>query len=108
MAQLKLKTDDGKEYILSFDRKTVKRMEKNGFRIEDTWEHPVLGIPELFHGAFQIKQQGITREQTEKILEGVANKEALIMKLIEMYQEPVDTLFNEPKEEAKNATWEVV
>lgn len=108
MKTIKIKTSDGKDYTLAFTRKTVAAMSQAGFRINDVSENPVIGVPQLFNGAFLRFHRGIKQELTDAIWEEITNKEDLLLKLIEMYSEPIDSLLDEPKEDAKNATWEVV
>lgn len=106
--QIKITTDEGKDYTLAFNNKTVKLMSANGFRIEDVWEKPIIGIPALFHGSFSVHHKGITQKLTDEIWATIKGKEALIEQLVKMYQKPIEAVLDEPEEDEKNATWEVV
>lgn len=106
--KLKIKTADGKDYMLAYDRNSCARMSRKGFKIEDVADKPVIGIPMLVAGAFIKFHPELTQAQIDAMWENVSDKEGLLYKLIEMYQEPIDSLLEEPKDEAKNSTWEVV
>lgn len=101
---------DGKEYSLAFTRKTVTEMARNGFRIDDVADpsRMVIGVPQLFAGAFLRFHRGIKQELVDEIWDSVSNKSGLINKLVEMYAEPINALLDEPQDEAKNGSWEVV
>jgi len=106
--QIKITTDEGKDWTLAFNNRSVRRMSENGFKIEDVWERPIIGIPALFHGAFYVHHKGITPEMTDQIWKTIKGKEALVGQLVKMYQKPVEAVLDEPEENGKNATWEVV
>lgn len=107
MKSIKIRTEnDGKEYTLAFTRMVVRNMMRAGFKLEDCLNIPLDGIPRLFNGAFRAFHPGTEMEVTDKIWEESPNKEALLKALMQMFHEPVDSLFDEPTE--KNATWEVV
>ena len=108
MKELKIKTAEGKEYTLAYNRNTVSQMARNGFNIEDTYNKPTIGIPQLFAGAFIRYHRGIKQEVVDAIWAELPSKEKLLEELIKMYQAPIDALLDEPKEEGKNASWEVV
>lgn len=99
---------DGIEYTLEFTRSTVKRMEDAGFVLSEVRERPVTNLPLLFQGSFlahhtyALRQKGLV----DKIFENIPDKQALMFKLIEMYGDSVDSLFDEPEPSEKNAQWE--
>lgn len=108
MKTIKIKTNDGKDFTLAFTRKTVSRMSQNGFKITDVRDNPIIGIPQLIAGAFLRFHPGIKQDEIDNLWRQTKGKEELLLKLIEMYQEPIDSLLEEPKEDSeKNATWEV-
>lgn len=101
---------DGKDYRLAFTRKTVTEMAQAGFRLEDVNDtsRMVLGIQQLFAGAFLQFHRGIKQSLVDAIWEEIPNKADLINKLVEMYTTPIISLLDEPSEEAKNASWEII
>ena len=104
--QLKLNFE-GQEYTLEFTRKSVERMEDNGFRIADVTAKPVSTLPVLFAGSFYANHRWVKQDTIDKIFAEIPDKEAFMAKLVEMYAEPIEALFDEPKGEAeKNAQWE--
>ena len=95
---------EGRTYTLEYDRKTVERMENNGFVIQDVLDKQLTKVPELFHGAFQMHHRGISRAFTDEILYSMKDVVGLTTKLVEMYAEPVNTLLSD-EIETKNTTW---
>lgn len=89
---------DGKDYTLAFTRNTVKMMEANGFNAEELKSKPNLNIERLFAGAFLANHKHIQQNVIDKIFQKLPDKEKLLAKLIEMYNEPVEALFAEPDE----------
>ena len=107
MKELKIKTADGKDFTLAFTRKTVSQMARAGFNIDDTYNKPTIGIPSLFAGAFLRYHRGIKQELVDAIWEELPNKDKLLEVLVQMYQAPIESLLDEPKDDGKNASWEV-
>ena len=96
---------EGKQYALEFTRKTIEAMERNGFRIQDINSKPVSTLPMLFAGAFLKNHRFVKNEVIEKLFNCITNKEELFAKLAEMYNESVETLFEEKEENEGNVTW---
>ena len=101
-----LKDNDGKEYRLGFNRKTVSAMEDNGFTLN--LDAPNTMVDRLFYGAFQMNHTRIDRELVRKIWDQQRNKEGLLTALVKLYQEPVEALMAEPEGEDENPTWKEV
>lgn len=95
----------GKEYTLEFTRRTVQEMERDGFNVNDIAEKPMSALPALFAGAFRAHHRFMKRELTDEIYQSMPNKEKLIEKLAEMYNEPIQTLLTEPEEAEKKVDW---
>lgn len=102
--QLKF-TFEGKEYVLEYTRRTVMRMEKNGFVAADVESKPMTTLPALFRGAFLAHHPFVKEDVIDKIYDKMTNKEALIGKLAEMYAEPITALVEEPEEKEGNVEW---
>jgi len=95
-----------KEYTLEFTRRTVAQMEDEGFRVRTIDETPMTAIPQLFAGAFKAHHRFEKKQVIDDIYAGIPNKEDLLGKLAEMYNEPILTLMEEPEEgDAKNVEW---
>ncbi len=97
---------DGKEYCLEFTRRTVEMMERNGFVASDFREKPMNTLPALFAGAFLAHHRFIKQDVIDDIYDKMTNKQELIGKLAEMYNEPIAALVNDPEEGAAgNVSW---
>jgi hypothetical protein len=96
---------EGKEYVLEFTRKSIETMEKQGFIASDIVEKPVSTLPALFAGAFLAHHRYVKREVIDKIFDKLTNKQELISKLAEMYNEPIMALMDEPSEDEGNVNW---
>ena len=96
-------TYDKKEYILEFNRQSVKTMEGQGFVLEELTAKPMTMIPLLFQGAFIKNHRGIKRSLMDEIFEEIGDKTGLMEALMEMYAETLSTLTENNGE--GNATW---
>lgn len=104
--QITLKNNEGKVYTLEFTRQTVKMMERQGFTPEKVSEQPMTYLPTLFAGAFLAHHRNIKPEEIDRIYKHLPNKHDLIGKLVEMYNEPIMTLLDEPDEyDEGNMSW---
>lgn len=97
---------DGKEYRLEFTRKSIEIMERQGFVASDIVEKPMTTLPALFAGAFLAHHRYVKREVIDEIFAKMTNKQELLSKLAEMYNEPIEALMEEPEPNEGNVTWE--
>lgn len=104
--QLKFTYND-KEYTLEFTRRTVTEMEKKGFIAAEVENKPMSTLPALFAGAFLAHHRFEKKEVIDAIFAKLTNKEELIGKLAEMYNEPIMALVEEPEENEGNVSWTV-
>ncbi len=95
----------GKDYTLEFNRKSVEILEKQGFVASDFTEKPMTVLPTLFRGAFIMHHPTIKRDVIDEIFSIMTNKQELIGKLAEMYNEPILALIDEPEEDVGNIEW---
>ena len=98
-------THQNKEYVLEFTRRSVEIMEKKGFVASDIETKPVTVLPALFAGAFLANHKYEKPEVIDEIYSKLTNKQALIGKLAEMYNEPIKALIDEPEESEGNLDW---
>ena len=96
---------NGKEYTLEFTRKTVEMMERQGFRADEAMEKPMTTLPKLFQGAFLAHHPRESKTVIDEIYASMTNRQELISKLIEMYNEPIATLLDEPELSEGNVSW---
>ena len=93
------------EYTLEYTRATVTAMEKKGFVVSDIETKPLTILPALFAGAFIANHRFVKQEVIDKIYSKLTNKQELIGKLAEMYNEPIMALIDEPEESEGNLDW---
>ena len=88
----------GVTYTLEYTRKTVEMMEKNGFVTDDVQRKPMTMLPALFAGAFLAHHRFMKRDVIESIYARMNHKDELIAALVEMYNEPLLSLLDEPEQ----------
>jgi len=96
---------EGKDYTLEFTRRTVKQMEDEGFVARNIDDRPMTLLPALFAGAFKAHHRFVKPDVIDAIYASMPNKDKLIEKLAEMYNDPIMTLMEEPEDSAKNVDW---
>lgn len=97
----------GVTYTLEFTRKTIELMEKNGFVAADMERKPMTLLPALFAGAFLAHHRFVKRDVIDAIYARLNHKDELIGALVEMYNEPLMALLDEPEQENDegNLSW---
>lgn len=98
-------TYEGTDYTLEFTRRTVKQMERNGFKVEDVFDKPMTLLPQFFEGAFLAHHRNVKSETVEAIYKRLPDKQSLIEKLVEMYNDTFNTLLDEPEDDSKKVEW---
>ena len=102
--QLKFTYED-KEYTLEFTRRTVTEREKKGFIASEVETKPMSTLPAMFEGAFLAHHRFVKKNVIDEIFAKLTNKEELIGKLAEMYNEPIMALIEEPETDEGNVGW---
>ena len=92
----------GESYTLEYTRKTVEIMEKQGFIAEDVDRKPMTMLPALFAGAIIARHRFVKREVIDRIYARLPRKDELLPKLVEMYNEPILSLMEEPTPDEGN------
>lgn len=97
----------GVTYTLEFTRKTIELMEKSGFVAADMERKPMTLLPALFAGAFLAHHRFVKRDVIDAIYAKLNHKDELIGALVEMYNEPLMALLDEPEQENDegNLSW---
>ena len=98
-------TYQDKDFCLEYTRKSVETMEKNGFVASDIETKPVTVLPALFAGAFLANHRFVKQDVIDEIYSKMTNKQELIGKLAEMYNEPIMALVDEPEESEGHLDW---
>ena len=96
-------TYEDKDYTLEYSRNSIRAMERKGFIADDIATKPMSVLPDLFAGAFVKNHPTTKRETIDKIYEMMADKRTLVEALIELYNDPIEALLDEPKE--GNVKW---
>ena len=97
-------TFDKTEYILEYNRQSVKTMEAQGFVLDELTSKPMTMIPMLFAGAFIKNHRGLKRAVIDDIFDNINDKTGLMEALMELYAETLSSLTNNAEAEG-NATW---
>lgn len=97
----------GKTYTLEYTRKSVEQMEKQGFIAEDVQKKPMTMLPALFAGAFLAHHRYVKQGVIDGIYARLTKRDELISKLVEMYNEPILSLLDDPDqgEDGGNLDW---
>ena len=96
--------EDGKEYTLEFNRKSVRKAESAGLNISQVEAKSMTMLPLLFWASFLMHHPYMTQEKADKILfEGLGGlSEAELTRLGELYAEPFNTLILSEDEKGEN------
>jgi len=105
MAKTITVTFEGADYTLEFTRKSIETMEKQGFKVTEVAEKPMTMLPALFAGAFLAHHRFVKGEVIDTIFSKMKNKQELVQKLAEMYNEPIEALLGESDESEGNLDW---
>ena len=105
-----IKDEEGRKYTLEFNARVVKRMERNGFKVDTDFPNSM--IEELLDGAFQMhaKENGNPmHDKIMKIWNFQSKKDELLGVLIKLYMKPLEELMKEPEQdENADPTWETL
>ena len=97
----------GVTYTLEYTRKTVEMMERQGFVADDVVKKPMTLLPALFAGAFLAHHRFVKRDVIDNLYARLTHKDELISHLVEMYNDPLVTLLEDPEQEdgEGNLSW---
>lgn len=98
-------TFDGKDYCLEYNRRSVETLERQGFSLKDIENKPMNELPMLFAGAFLKNHRNVKKDIIDNIFDQIPNKPGLLGKLAEMYNEPLETLLDDPEGSEGKAQW---
>ncbi len=101
-------THADKQYTLEFTKDTVRKTENMGFKVRELFDYPANNIPILFRGAFLANHKWLQVSVIDEMYEDLPNKDELINKLYEMYNEPIQALvgLEEDANKGKKSKWE--
>ena len=98
---------EGKEYTLTFTKRTVQELEAKGFSTNKVDDMQMTMLPMLFHGAFLAKHRMVKPDVIEAIYKLLPDKPALWSALGELYNDPLMELAAEPGESEKKVEWKM-
>jgi hypothetical protein len=82
-------------------------MESEGFNTNEIDSKPMTMIPMLIAGAFKRHHPFTNNKTIDRIYEGIPRKQEFVTQLVEMYNEPLNSLIEEPEEGQGNVEWEM-
>ena len=97
---------EAKHYVLEFTRATVTTMQRQGFQVDLVPKFIPVHLPTLFAGAFMANHKYVKQEVINKIYDMLPEKVDMVTALVEMYNEPINALLEDPEESEGNAVWE--
>ena len=98
---------NGETYTLEYTRKAIETMERRGFKVGEIQDKPMTVLPEMFSGAFIAHHTGLKRKIMDEIFDRISDKRALLGKLAEMYNDPMEQLFdNEGVTKTEEISWD--
>jgi hypothetical protein len=96
---------NGKAYCLEYTPETIKRMEANGFNINEIGEKPATRLEQLWAGAFLAHHRKAVGDGIpEKLFKQMKRREELLKKLTEMYNATLEYLLPDEDDEG-NVDW---
>lgn len=101
-------TYEGSEYVLEFTRRTVREMEAEGFNTSQVDVKPMTMIPMLIAGAFKKNHRFVKADVIDRIYESIPHKDKFVETLVEMYNEPLNALVEDPVSSEGNVEWEAI
>ena len=96
---------NGKHYCLEYTRETVKMMEAGGFKINDVDAKPATRVEQLWGGAFLENHRNTSQSLMKAIYDQMKNKELLLTKLSEMYNNTLAYLLGNAEGDEGNVDW---
>lgn len=89
-------TYEDTDYTLEYTKRSVQQMERNGFDVNEFASKPMTLLPQLFAGAFLAHHRFVKQDRIDEIFSQLPDKEGLVEKLVEMYNEPIEAMLGEP------------
>lgn len=103
---IKIKTKEGNEYTLDFDRDSITYLEKLGFSLNLYSQQPMTMMPILFKAAFFKNHRFEKQSVIDKLYDGIKNRNKLMGALVDMVGDSYQSLVADSDE--GNADWEIM
>jgi len=98
--------DTGKKYELDFSRESVRWVENQGFKIEETFDFPNVNIPKLFYYAFRKNHKNVSLNKAEELLDKMGGlTEKVAVRLVDLYRQATvaNNIIQDDEDLAKNS-----
>lgn len=101
--------DDGKKYILEYNRESIEILERQGFNVKEMTEKPMTMLPLAFQGLFYKNHRNVKKSFVDECYKRFKDKDKLIELMAEMIMETYNSLTSDEDAGDKgNITWEIV
>lgn len=95
-----------KVYELDFNRESVRFVENQGFKIDETFDFPNINIPKLFYYAFRAHHRNVSLNQAQELLDkmgGLTDK--IAVRLVDLYRQATaaNNVIQDSEDLAKNS-----
>jgi hypothetical protein len=97
---------NGVDYTLEFTRESIAQLERQGLVASEITDKPMTVLPALFAGSFIANHRFTKQALIKEIFEKMPDKAQLIAKLLEMFNEPLETMMDDPEDSEGNVKWE--
>ena len=80
--------ETGTVYVLDFNRESVAFVERQGYKIDETFDFPNLNIPKLFYFAFRAHHKNVPLNKTQALLDKMGGiTEEIAIRLVDLYRQ---------------------
>lgn len=101
--------DDGKKYILEYNRESIEILERQGFNVKEMTEKPMTMLPLAFQGLFYKNHRNIKKSFVDEYYKRFTDKSKLIEAMAEMIMETYNSLTSDEDAGDKgNIEWKIV
>lgn len=98
--------DTGKVYELDFSRESVRYVEQQGYKVDETFDFPNVNIPKLFYFAFRKNHRNVSLQKTNEILDKMGGiTEKIGVRLVALYNQATmsNNIIQDEDDLAKNS-----
>lgn len=98
--------ESGRKYELDFSRESVKWIESQGYRVEETFDFPNINIPKLFYYAFRKNHKSVSLNQATALLDKMGGlTEEIAIRLVDLYRQATlsNNVLQDKEDLAKNS-----
>ena len=101
--------DNGKKYVLEYNREAIEIMERQGFVASEMVKRPMTMLPLAFQGLFYKNHKDVRKSFIDECYNRFPNKSELIEAIADMISETYNSLTDENVENEKgNLNWKIV